>query len=238
MPPKKSAPAFVPTDAPAKSGGGAAYVPDLGPVNRSAPPTKVDACPPFLLKAHPERWTVMGGSIIPLFGRLVLQPGVSGVSARPGGKIDAADARNMSEDRGWTLIPVDAIPDHHASLDADGNVVKSYLYRPEGRPDVTLLKYTRCFPGSAQVEVDEAGYIEFCEYLMDTGVIERPRSYALEKLRGRMAHEAGELADRAKDQSAYAASAAKAAAQLAVVTEALAALRATPSHGSAVTVDA
>lgn len=238
MPPKKSAPAFVPTDTPAKSGGGSAYVPDLGPVNRSAPPTKVDACPPFLLKAHPERWTVMGGKVIPCFGRLVLQAGVSGVSARPGGKIDAADARNMSEDRGWTLIPVDAIPDHHASLDADGNMVKSYLYRPEGRPDVTMLRYARCFPGSAQVEVDEAGYVEFCEHLMDTGVVARPQAYALEKLRARMEHEAGELADRAKDQSAYSASAAKAAAQLAVVTEALAALRAAPSHGSAVMVDA
>ena len=162
MPPKK-APAFVPTDAPASAPTGSAYVPDLGPVTRAQPVTEVDPQPAFLLKAHHERWTVMGGKVIPLFGRIVLQPGVGGVSSRPGGKIDAADARNMAEQQGWTLIPVNAVPDTHASVDATGNVVKSYLYRPDGREDVTLLRYTRCFPGSSAIEVDEAGFVEFCD---------------------------------------------------------------------------
>lgn len=235
--PAKKAPAFVPTDTPQPAGdntGGVSYVPDLGPVGRSRPVTEIDACPPFLLKSHPERWTVMGGKVIPLFGRMVLQPGVGGVSARPGGKIDAGDARNMNEAKGWTLIPVNAVPDHHA--DADG--VKSYLYRPEGREDITLLRYTRCFPGSKALEVDEVGYVEFCEYLMDTGIVERPKAYALEKLRMKLEREGGALTDRARDQSAYLGSAKEAQAQLAVVTAALAAVRSAPSGGSAVVVDA
>ena len=237
MPPKKSAPAFVPTDAPARNGGNA-FVPDLGPVNRQAPVTRVDAQPPFLLKAHPERWTVMAGSIVPMFGRMVLQAGVGGVSARAGGKIDASDARNMTEERGWTLIPVDAIPDSHATTNADGQVIKSYLYRPEGREDVTLLRYTRCFPGSSAIEVDEAGYVEFCDYLQSEGYIQPPAAYALEKLRARMERESGELSDRAREHSQYAEAAKRAKDQLGVVEAALSAARKSPSAGSAVVVDA
>lgn len=236
---KAKAPAFVPTDTPqptTESTGGRAYVPDLGAVTASRPVTRVDAQPPFLLKAHPERWTVMGGKVIPCFGRLVLQPGVGGVASRPNGKIDASDARNMAEQGGWVIVPTDAIPDAHA----DANGVKSYLYQPEGRPDVTLLRYVRCFPGSAVLEPDEVGYVEFCEHIMDTGVVPRPKAYALEKLRTRMEKEAGALADRARNQSAYTASAAQVAAQLAVVVAAIAEIatrRDAPSLGTAVQVD-
>jgi hypothetical protein len=237
--PAKKPPAFVAIEPSTSQPSGAAYVPDLGPVSRAQPPTKVEAAPPFLLTAHPERWTVMGGKVVPLFGRLVLQAGVGGVSAKGGGKLDAADARNMAEDRGWRVIPVDAVPDAHASVDADGRIVKSYLYRPEGRPDVTLLRYTKCFPGSAAIEVDEAGYLEFCDHLVTSGVIAPPQPYALEKLRARMEHEVGALVDRAREQSQYAGAAEAAKAQLAVVTAALEAARqAQPSGGSAVTVDA
>lgn len=231
----KKAPAFVPTNTPqASAPTGAAYVPDLGAVTRAQPVTEIDASPAFLLKAHRERWTVMGGKVIPLFGRIVLQPGVGGVSSRPGGKIDAADARNMAEQQGWTIIPTSAIPDHHA----DANGTKSYLYRPEGREDVTLLRYTRCFPGSKALEVDEAGYVEFCEHLQDTGVIERPKAYALDALMQRLAKEAGALSDRARNQSSYQGAAEMAAAQVAVVAAQLATLRAAPSAGRAVEVDA
>ena len=231
----KKAPAFVPTDTPqASAPTGSTYVPDLGPVTRAQPVTEVDPQQAFLLKAHRERWTVMGGKVIPLFGRIVLQPGVGGVSSRPGGKIDAADARNMAESQGWTIIPTSAIPDHHA----DANGVKSYLYRPEGRDDVTLLRYTRCFPGSKALEVDEVGYVEFCEYLQDSGVIERPKAYALDKLLQRLQHEAGTLTDRARNQASYQGAAEAAGKMVAVVAAQLAALRVAPSIGNAVEVDA
>jgi len=230
---KAKSPAFVPTDTPHAAPTGTAYVPDLGPVTREQPATQVDACPPFLLKAHRERWTVMGSKVIPLFGRIVLQAGVGGVSSRPGGKIDAADARNMAESAGWTIIPTTAIPDHHAS--AGG--VKSYLYRPEGRDDVTLLIYTKCYPGSKILECDTPRYVEFCEHLQDSGVIDRPPVYVLDKLLQRLTHEAGALADRSRNQSSYSGAAAEAAAQVAVVAAQLATLRSIPSAGSAVEVD-
>jgi hypothetical protein len=132
---------------------------------------------------------------------------------------------------------VDAIPDSHATTNADGHLVKSYLYRPDGREDVTLLRYTRCFPGSSAIEVDEAGFVEFCDYLQAEGYIKPPAAYALEKLRARMERESGELSDRAREHSQFAESAKRAKEQLGVVERALSAAREAPSTGSAVMVD-
>lgn len=240
MPAKKLPPGFVPADVPSPktdNAGGEAYLPDLGSTIRVAPLTMVDPCAPFLLKAHPERWTVMGGKVVPSFGRLVMQSGVDGVEGRKGGKLDLGTARNMNEERGWTLIPPDAVPDSHATTDANGNKVKSYLYRPTGRPDVTLLIYTKVFPGSKQVEVDVPRYVEFCEHLIASGVIEGPKVYALEKLRARMEHEAAELGNRARQFAQYAPAAKSAADALAVVTAEVERLRAAPVGGEAVEVE-
>ena len=241
MPSKKSTPpGFVPVEVSkptADDTAGSAYVPDLGTVGREAPVTMVDAQAPFVLKAHPERWTVMGGKVVPLFGRLVLQAGVGGVAGRRAGRLDVGDARNMSEERGWTLIPVDAVPDSHATTDAHGNPVKSYLYRPTGRPDATLLIYTKCFPGSKITEVDVPRYVEFCEHLVASGVIAPPKAYALEKLRQRIEHEAGELANRARAHAQYKPAADAAASQLATIAEAIEALRVPAVGGEAFTVD-
>lgn len=81
-------------------------------------------------------------------------------------------------------------------------------------------------------------YVEFCEYLQDSGVIERPKAYALDKLLQRLSHEAGALTDRARNQASYLGAAQAVAKQVEVVSAMLATLRATPSAGSAVEVEA
>lgn len=219
---KKKAPGFIPASTPAPSNGesaaGTAYVPDLGPVTRDVPVTRIGACSPFLLKSHPERWTVMRGTVIPCFGKLTIQPGVNGVSDL-GGKIRAGDARNMAEEKGWTIIPVDAIPDAHATPGQP----KSYLYRPAGRPDVTLLIYERCYPGSDRIDPDEARYVEFCQHLMTTGLVPAPKLYALHKMRERLVRDRDSAADRARENAHYQGALATAQAQLDAVDVAIAA---------------
>jgi hypothetical protein len=102
---------------------------------------------------------------------------------------------------------------------------------------VTLLIYTKVFPGSKQVEVDVPRYVEFCEHLVASGVIEGPKVYALEKLRARMEHEAAELSNRARQFAQYAPAAKSAANALAVVTAEVERLRAAPVGGEAVEVE-
>lgn len=235
--PKKGArkPGFIPTGS--ESTGGTSFVPDLGPVTREQPPTKVQSCSPYLLKVHPERWTVCGDRIVPAFGRLVLQPGVNGMSDL-GGRLRAGDARNMSEEAGWTIVPFASIPDSHQTAGQP----KSYLYQPVGRPDVTLLIYERCYPGSDRIERDTVRYIEFCEYLMDLGIVPPPKLYALHKLREKLVKERDSFADKAQEHSSYKASLVVAQSHLDAVDAAIAEREAgesvQPSHRSTPTIEA
>ena len=225
-----SAPAFVPAGEAAVSGpdiaGGESVKIDLGPTLRDEPATKVASCPAFLLKAHPERWTVMGDSIIPLFGRMVLMQGLNGVDHK-GGRWKVGDARNMLEERGWRLIPLDAIPDAHCTpAQLAGTAAKSYLYTPKGRPDANLLIYTRCYPGSDRIDVDAPRYVEFCEHLQASGIIERPKLYALEAMLEKLRRDRDSLADQARDVSSKRAAADEAARVVGVVERAIEALQA------------
>ena len=217
---KGASPRFMPASDSASSemAPGNSYMPDLGPVTREAPPPKMAANAPYFLKAHPERWTVFGDTVIPAFGRLVLQAGVNGVSDL-GGRLRAGDARNMAEESGWTIIPVGSIPETHRTPGEE----PSYLYQPVGRPDVTLLIYERCYPGSDRVEPDQARYVEFCEYLQSSGIISPPILYALHKLKEKLVHERDSFATKALANASYKASLAIAAKHVEVVEAAIAA---------------
>jgi hypothetical protein len=244
MPPKKAnpPPGFVATaeaavtalNAPNERASGAAVVPDLGAATRVTPFTRVEASVAFMLKAHPNRWTVLGGQVIPLFGRLVLQPGINGVQ-RIGTRINASEAKATAEDRGWKLIPFDAVPPHHV---APGQQA-SYLYCPEGRPDATLLLYQRCYPGSERSDCDEVRFLEFCAHLETTDVIKPPALWVLEQLAEKLHREADALADKAREHTSYKTSAARAAAACVVVDKLIESRRtaAVPSMSASVEVD-
>lgn len=184
---------------------GGAFVPFEGPTSRGgAPVTKVDACPPFLQTFNPKRWTVMGGRVIPLLGRIPFMSGVNGATAiidRTTGAEKAVQpsmARGMAEEKGHIIIPFNEIPDSHARMHGQDLANKSYLWKPRGRPDVTLSIYTKCYPGDTTLDCDEKHYLEWIEYLQDRGIIPTPPAYVLRRMLAKMEQERDDLADKAR----------------------------------------
>lgn len=150
-----------------------AFTPELGVrATRPQPAPRVEPTAPFLLVHHPQRWTVMAGRVIPQLGKLKLQPGVNGVEQEPRtGKPIPGPAIAEAREKGFTVIPWD--------VDGAGT---TYLKRPTGTTDVVLLRFERCYPGSAQIDCDEAGYVAWCRGLIDRKVLQPPPVYALERM--------------------------------------------------------
>lgn len=148
------------------------YVPNVAATAvAEAPPPKIPPCPPFLFAFRAERWTVMGDAVIPCLSKWPLRAGVNGIEETKDGKIRTKEAMAAAEDRGLKLIPFD--------VDGPGT---SYIRRPRGTSHVHLAKWERTYPGSAQIDCDEVGYIAFCRGLVDRGVIPHPRVYVLERM--------------------------------------------------------
>ncbi len=145
--------------APSGAVGGAAFVPgvdrDMGP-NRAPRLTKRA---PFLYFAHPERWQILDGDILPLLGKLKLQPGVMGVQrGRAPGAVNLRLARVACEERGRTIIPVDSVPPTHV---APGEA-PSYLRTIDSTSGpVVLSRYAQAFAGSAVTKCNKVEWAEF-----------------------------------------------------------------------------
>lgn len=162
---------------------GAAFLPDEGGTTRGRMVTRVPGAPAFLFKAHPARWTVENGRLVPVLGKLKFLPGVSACDADARtGKPRIASARVEAEEGGWTIIPADRIPDAHA---APGQA-KSYLRSVDGRPDLVISIYDRVYPGSDRIECDLPRWYEFCDYLVDSGTIAPPSSHVLRNMLDRL----------------------------------------------------
>ena len=176
---------------------GAAFLPTDGAAARGFTPTKAEqgGVAPFQLVHNPERWTVMGGQVIPQFSRMPLIGGVNGCDTlrRQDGttRVISAGAKQAWEQKGCTVIPVNAIPDHHQR-----GAIKSYLWQPQGRPDLTLLIYTRVFPGSDVIDVDVKAYLEFCAHLIDSGLIDPPPTFVLRRMVDRQQERVDKLGDK------------------------------------------
>jgi len=167
--------------APSGAVGGAAFVPgvdrDMGP-NRAPRLTKR---PPFLYFAHPERWQIIDGNILPLLGKLKLQPGVMGVQrGRAPGAVNLRLARVACEERGRTIIPVDSVPPAHV---APGEA-PSYLRTIDSTSGpVVLSRYEMAFAGSAATKCDAKSWAEFLRHQIDAGVVEPAPTWVLERMR-------------------------------------------------------
>lgn len=223
------------TLAPAGAGtSGTIFLPDEGPDGARKLVTKVDACPAFLLAAHPERITVMGGQVIPCFTKVKYRAGLNGAEVRelPGGRrvVKLGAARDFWIEQGWTIIPIDKIPASHG---------KSYLWCPDGRPDVHLLIYEKCFAGSDTIACDEERYLEFCTYLRTTGVLPAPALHVLQKLLDVKRVEAAREADRAEKNRAARPAAERLQRDVEAIEREIAAQAgsATPVGGNSITID-
>jgi hypothetical protein len=174
-----------------------AFVPVDG-FQRAAPPTQADPRAPFLFRYIPRRWGVMGGKVRPILGTLKLMPGVDGVDQalnRTTGSIErvvSTSAKIAAAERGHVVIPVDAIPDEWA----DENGVRSYLRRPEGRSDLVVSMFERVYPGSKQIDRDDARYFEWLDWLVTTNVIPRCPEYELTAMASKLTEDAGRVQDR------------------------------------------
>ena len=177
---KTTTPAPTPApQAPAAAGG---WTPNFAEETRANLP-RLPATPPRLLMAHPERWTVMQGHVIPLMGSLKLQAGVNRVKQTADGRFQKLEAEAALEEQGWRVIPAD--------IDGPGT---SYIRQVA--PGVFLSRWERAYPGSTHTDVDEVGYAEWCRSLIDRGVVAPPAPYVLELLRAKRQREHDELRDK------------------------------------------
>jgi hypothetical protein len=173
-----------------------AFTPEIDQTE-TARVTTVAASAPFLLMAHPARWGVVNGRVRPLLGRMVLRSGVSNVEEGRGGKgIRVGRAKAAKEERGWTVLPTTALPPSQGHRG-------SYLIRPDGRADVTLCYWEQTFPGSAVRRCDEVLRDQYLDWLRESGTIQPPRLYVLERLRDEARAEAEKAADKAQTVPSY-----------------------------------
>lgn len=211
-----------PSPAPSMPAGG--YLPQFGEQERANHP-RLTQRPPFLLTYHPERWTVMHGHVVPLFGSLKLQAGVNRIKVTRDGRFSKLEAQAALEEQGWTVIPPD--------VDGPGT---SYLV--QAAPGVFVSRWEKTFPGSQHVEVDEVGYAKWCRSLIDRNVIPRPQTYVLELLRAKRQREHDDLADKVATSPSLRANVAKCAEDLKAIDAELARYgRGEAVQGRAVGVD-
>lgn len=162
-------------------------------------PTRADPAPAFYLVYDPQRWDVLGDAVRPVLGKLKYMPGVGGVDLSParGGekrKVLMGIAKSDLAERGRKVIPWDAVPDKYA----DPSGQKSYLRRPQGRPDVTITIFETTYPDSTIVDSDEKAYHEWLDWLIAQGHIPECPEYKLRDLLSRKEETERRAADMAQ----------------------------------------
>lgn len=224
-PPKApAAPTFV---ADTGVSAGSAFVPDTTQAANLR--TQVDPIPAYQLKAHPERWTVMLGKVVPALGKIKHIRGLNGVDGEAGKKPDVTGAKAGAEAAGWTAIPFSAVPPGSGS---------SYLWRPEGRPDVHLHFTERVYPGSKRLEADEKRYVEWLQWLIQAGHVPAPAPYVLRQMESEYERRHNDALNRAADYPSYKDVADRAKRDLEAIRAELAKHEETPATGDAFNGDA
>jgi hypothetical protein len=160
--------------------------------------------PPFLLMAHPDRWQVMGGAVVPLLGTLRLQAGVNNVSVTRNGEIRHREAQAKMEERAWQIIPWD--------VDGPGT---SYLVEP--KPGVVLEKWTKTYPRQSTTHCDVPAYVAWLLSLIARGVIAPVGLHILDKMAGNLRNDHQRALEQVHTSPVAAENAKRIAAELAVV---------------------
>jgi hypothetical protein len=146
------------------------------------PKPNLDPSPRFVLLAHPNRYTVMCGKLIPQLKRFVLEPGVNGVDKH--GAWHGALA--SQQQRGWILIPEDVDGQGTTYLRVD-EVPQGVRYR---------LKWEQVWAGSNRIGSDEEGYAQWASALVTGGKVPPPPLHVLEALSERYSASIEQLAAR------------------------------------------
>ena len=132
------------------------------------PKPRLDPSPRFVLLAHPNRYTVMCGRLIPQLKRFVLEPGVNGVDKH--GAWHGALASQVQ--RGWILIP--------ENVDGEGT---TYLRVDEvAQGQRHRLKWEQVWAGSNRIGSNEQGYADWAATLVSRGLVPPAPIHVLESL--------------------------------------------------------
>lgn len=146
----------------------------------------------YWLWYNPLRWDAVedgqgGREVIPVFARVVAEPGANGVSRveRPGGKF-MVDVRHAF-DNITRNIPGAYILPH----DIDGrSYLRSYqvgvTFDAKTGAEVRLrywcTRWETCYPGIETVTTDAAGYARWCRQLVESGRLPPPPMHVLDRL--------------------------------------------------------
>lgn len=125
--------------------------------------------------AHPKRWSVSvsAGRVVPDLIQLAHERGFAGVDQHGNTRPQTL----AYEARGWTIIPYDAVPEGQPS----------YVRRDRVRGGVAYVSaWATLIPGTDRSRIDQAGYDAFLVNLVDSGLIEPPEDYVLERLQDRI----------------------------------------------------
>lgn len=225
---------------------GDAFAPFEGTNARTGPPTpKIAACDAFKLAYDSRRYTVMGGTVIPNFRRVVYTPGINGCDEmrdrKTGERIAVKPGAAFSQilDAGCILIDFSWVPESQWRLHNNGG--KSYLWCPKGRPDVHLTIWTECYPGSEELACNEPAYLAWIAWLEETGKIPPPPLHILRRLLSQRVEERNALADKAQNIASLRPEVEHRTADInaiqAAITRRTAEYQRAPAEGSAFTPD-
>lgn len=148
--------------------------PRLARGGQDAQAPKLPPMPPFWLVAHPDRWCVIEGRVVPLLHEFKLEHGVNGVIVHKDPAtgelvIDSDGAEANLRSKGAKPIPWD--------VDGEGT-----CYIVEVAPERWLLRFQHAIEGSSQTLTDQVAYVEWLVDLQERAVLPRPQLHNLERL--------------------------------------------------------
>lgn len=145
--------------------GSESYAPEFSSGTHSAALPTVDVRKPFILAAHPSRWGVIKGKLVPQLRTIPLANGVERVQVDPSGRVYLADTRAKLVQGGWIEIPLSAAPDG-----------SSYMRRIETRQGTKVVPtfisvWETAYAGLPSTSVDLDGYADWLESLVTRGLV-------------------------------------------------------------------
>lgn len=130
----------------------------------------------FLYAAHPARWTIMAGELVPQVGTIVLMPGVNGCELSRSGRLRWRAAVQHWQERGWTVIKPEHAPNG-----------QGYVNRVQVRGGFHYLDvFTTPHAGTDAVSSDHAGMARWLKSLMNRGLVAEPEVWAVRALAERL----------------------------------------------------
>ena len=188
------------------------YHPEIASEMKSAAKPLVDPRPVSVLTHSPGRWQVLGGRVVPLLGELRLVAGNMGVQRTRTGQWVLHEARAELDRLGRAIVPMDALPPEEVEAGRT-----SIYYQPEGRPDLKIHYCERTTPGSRETRCDEARWLRYLSWLVDSGTIAAPTIEQLELLGERIDERYVDAVDKAQKVPSFRARAELYARQAAVI---------------------